>query len=44
MKRELLLPCSKEVAIDPEPEEVIFCFLKFRLYILHVPTTNPTKE
>lgn len=43
MKGEVLLTCSKEVAIDPEPEELIFYFLKFRLDILHVPTPNSTK-
>jgi hypothetical protein len=44
MKREVLLPCSKEVAIDPEPEELIFYFLKLCLDILHAPTPNFTKE
>jgi len=31
MKREVLLPFSKEVAIDSEPEELTPSFLKFRL-------------
>jgi len=31
MKREVLFPCSKAVAIDSEPEKLIFSFLKFRL-------------
>jgi len=44
MKRELLLPCSKEVAIDPEPEEFLFSFLKFLLDILHAPTPTSTEE